>query len=59
MIRALVGIGGAVALFVFYGWLQWGRPHRGCANCHCAGDLCERTGKPRHLDLVEHSDGRS
>jgi hypothetical protein len=58
MIRDLVGIAVVAGVFVLYGWLQWGRPHRGCGNCSCGGGICERTGKPRQLELMEHHDGR-
>ena len=59
MIHTLIGIAAVVALFLLYGWLQRGRIHRGCGNCSCGGDVCERTGEPRHLEIVEHNDARS
>jgi hypothetical protein len=59
MIKALAGIAAVVVLFILYGWLQWGRPRRGCGSCSCGGEVCERTGKPRHLQLAEHTDDRS
>ena len=46
MIREVVGVAGVIALFMLFGWLQWSRPHRGCGNCSCGGDTCERTGEP-------------
>jgi hypothetical protein len=58
MIRSLIGIAAVVALFVLYGWLGWGRPRRGCGNCSCGGDVCERTGEQRHIALMESNDVR-
>jgi hypothetical protein len=58
MIDQLIRVAAVIALFVFYGWLQWNRPHRGCGACSCGGGICERTGEPRHLDFTESSDVR-
>jgi hypothetical protein len=58
MIGQLVGVAAVVALFVLFGWLQRNRPHRGCGNCSCGGETCDRTGEPRSLHLMESSDGK-
>jgi hypothetical protein len=59
MIHTLIGVVAVVALFLLYGWLQQGRLRHGCGNCRCGSDVCERTGEPRHLELVEHTDVHS
>jgi hypothetical protein len=59
MMHTVIAIGAFAALFVVYGLLQRGRERGGCHNCSCHGGICERTGEPRHLDIVESNDVRS
>jgi hypothetical protein len=59
MMHVLIGIGGFAVLFVIYGLLMRGRERISCHNCSCKGGICERTGEPRNLELVEHKNVRS
>ena len=59
MIHTVVAVGAFAALFVVYGLLQRGRERGSCDNCACKGLICERTGKPRHIAIVESKDVRS
>jgi hypothetical protein len=52
--HVLIGIGALALLFVVYGLLMRGREGFSCHNCSCKGEICERTGEPRHLELMEH-----
>ena len=56
MSQVLIAVGGFAALFVVYGLLQRGRERPSCGNCSCHGATCERTGDPRHLEMVESHD---
>jgi len=59
MSQVLIAVGGFAALFVVYGLLQRGRERPSCENCSCHGTTCDRTGEPRHLELLESHDVRS
>jgi hypothetical protein len=59
MIHALIAVGAGAALFVLYGLSQRGRERPTCHGCACHGAICERTGEPRHLEMVESNDGPS
>lgn len=52
----LMAVVGVAVLFVVFGLAQRGRLRGGCHNCSCHGPTCERTGEPRHLELLESDD---
>lgn len=59
MTGLIVTVGAVAALFVVFGLTQRGRERATCDNCACHGGVCERTGEPRNLELLESNDVRS
>jgi len=53
MTQTLIAAGAFAVLFVVFGLMQRGRERTSCHNCSCHGATCERTGEPRHLEMVE------
>ncbi|MDH3495575.1 MAG: hypothetical protein OER21_02320 [Gemmatimonadota bacterium] len=52
----VIAVGALAVLFAVFGLMQRGRERTSCHNCSCHGSTCERTGEPRHLELVESND---
>jgi len=55
-VTTAIAVIGVAALFVVFGLMQRGRERTSCHNCSCHGSTCERTGEPRHPELVESND---